>query len=285
VAQPLAPLVSFQSQQIRPCAFLRNPDVTLYGFVADHIRMRISGLTARHCRQLCMRSVECGVIGKQNIGTRLGDDIAISHRGIDIGLKVRCGQLEIERRATPGGDKVWASAVLHRNEQRYRSRRLARRKIYRKRCVSQRELVAIRHHHVARSSPRFGRHGPAQIPWRRGMATARSAHGGVGPGASTMECSRSCRATRRLSQALLNSVRARPGINATPNAEKAYAAVHNQRSIDSVIYGRALIGNVQERATPSLNGWSVQVNPVGRVEPVDVRGNHQRDVQCTRNGP
>jgi hypothetical protein len=39
-------------------------------------------------------------------------------------------------------------------------------------------------------------------------------------------------------------LRARPGINATPNAEKACAAVHNQRSIDSVIYGRALSWSV-----------------------------------------
>jgi hypothetical protein len=44
-------------------------------------------------------------------------------------------------------------------------------------------------------------------------------------------------------------LRARPRINATPNAEKAYAAARNQRSIDSVIPGRALRG---ERRTSEL---------------------------------
>jgi hypothetical protein len=97
-----ARLVSFrQPQQIRPRAFLRNLDVTLYGIVADHIRVRVSGLAARHCRQLCMRSVKYGVIRKQNIGARLGDDVVIFHGGIDIGLKVRRGPLEIERGTAP----------------------------------------------------------------------------------------------------------------------------------------------------------------------------------------
>jgi hypothetical protein len=35
-------------------------------------------------------------------------------------------------------------------------------------------------------------------------------------------------------------VRARPRINATPNAERSVRRIHNQRSIDSVIPGRAL---------------------------------------------
>ena len=36
------------------------------------------------------------------------------------------------------------------------------------------------------------------------------------------------------------SVRARPGITATSNAEKGGGAAHNRRSIDSVIPGQAL---------------------------------------------
>jgi hypothetical protein len=60
--------MSLQPRQIRPCAFLRDLHVTLHGIIADHIGMRIARLAGRHRGQLRARSVEYGVIGKQNIG-------------------------------------------------------------------------------------------------------------------------------------------------------------------------------------------------------------------------
>jgi hypothetical protein len=73
------------------------------------------------------------------------------------------------------------------------------------------------------------------------------------------------------------TLRARPRINTTPNAEKACAAAHYQRSIDSVIPVRALIlgSNLRtaERPTSSKiwrRGARYRGLPSGRKEPKPV---------------
>jgi hypothetical protein len=52
-------------------AFVGNRQKALHAFTADYIRMSITGFSLRQCGQLLLGSVGIGVVGQDDVGTRL----------------------------------------------------------------------------------------------------------------------------------------------------------------------------------------------------------------------
>src|SRR5262249_31495540 len=64
-----------QLQLLSACAFLRDLNVSLHGILPDDERMWIARLAHRQSRKLLERSVEDRVIGQDDVGARLLDDV------------------------------------------------------------------------------------------------------------------------------------------------------------------------------------------------------------------
>src|SRR5207245_9747640 len=51
-------------------AFVGDRQKALYAFIADYIRMSITGFSLRQCGQLLLGSVGIGMVGQDDVGTR-----------------------------------------------------------------------------------------------------------------------------------------------------------------------------------------------------------------------
>src|SRR5437867_6558083 len=68
-------------------AFVGDRQKALHAFIADYIRMRITDFSLRQCGQLLLGSVGIGMVGQDDVGTRLGDDVAETACGLLIGFE------------------------------------------------------------------------------------------------------------------------------------------------------------------------------------------------------
>ena len=103
---------------------------------------------------LHLRSVEVGVIRKQHVRARLGDDVTESEGGRGVRLQPCLVWPEVERGATPRRGDMTLTVVEHRHDRRHRARRMPRRDVHRQCRVAEGQLLAIGHDHVALGFPR-----------------------------------------------------------------------------------------------------------------------------------
>jgi Luciferase-like monooxygenase len=66
---PFSTLV--EAAESRFGAFVGNRQKALHAFIADYIRMSITGFSLRQCGQLLLGSVGIGMVGQDDVGTRL----------------------------------------------------------------------------------------------------------------------------------------------------------------------------------------------------------------------
>src|SRR5262249_21174400 len=140
-------------------AFFRNRQKPLHAFVADNVRMRITGASLQQCGQLRFRCICVGMVGEKNVGSRFCDDVAKTPGGATVLLEPesvgsfrsnvsRPVSEPVESCAAPQRCSVLLSSILYGDERRNGPQSVTWCNRQDQRCVAESQSLAICGDHV-----------------------------------------------------------------------------------------------------------------------------------------